>query len=73
MKEILREVRGDSTHERLIAKAIAKALRGKHISFEFTTSLPLDTAARYDAYRHVVQINNYAIFRNDNDYSNSLT
>lgn len=73
MKEILREVRGDSTHERLIAKAIAKALKGKHISFEFTTSLPLDTAARYDAYRHVVQINNYAIFRNDNDYSNSLT
>lgn len=73
MKEILREVRGDSTHERLIAKAIAKALKGKHISFEFTTSLPLNTAARYDAYRHVVQINSYATFRNDNNYSNSLT
>ena len=73
MKEILREVRGDSTHERLIAKAIAKALKGKHISFEFTTSLPLNIAARYDAYRHVVQINSYATFRNDNNYSNSLT
>ena len=73
MREILKEVRGTSIHERFIADAIAKALKGKHISFEFTTSLPLDTAARYDAYRHVVQINSYATFRNDNNYSNSLT
>ena len=54
MREILKEVRGTSVHERLIADAIAKALKGKHISFEFTTSLPLNIAARYDAYRHVV-------------------
>lgn len=73
MREILKEVRGTSIHERFIADAIAKALKGKHISFEFTTSLPLNTAARYDAYRHVVQINSYATFRNDNNYSNSLT
>lgn len=73
MREILKEVRGTSVHERLIADAIAKALKGKHISFEFTTSLPLNIAARYDAYRHVVQINSYATFRNDNNYSNSLT
>ena len=73
MREILKEVRGTSIHERFIADAIAKALKDKHISFEFTTSLPLNTAARYDAYRHVVQINSYATFRNDNNYSNSLT
>ena len=73
MREILKEVRGTSIHERFIADAIAKALKGKHISFEFTTSLPLNTAARCDAYRHVVQINSYATFRNDNNYSNSLT
>ena len=73
MREILKEVRGTSIHERFIADAIAKVLKGKHISFEFTTSLPLNTAARYDAYRHVVQINSYATFRNDNNYSNSLT
>lgn len=72
-REILKEVRGTSIHERFIADAIVKALKGKHISFEFTTSLPLNTAARYDAYRHVVQINSYATFRNDNNYSNSLT
>ena len=73
MREILKAVRGTSIHERFIADAIAKALKGKHISFEFTTSLPLNTAARYDSYRHVVQINSYATFRNDNNYSNSLT
>lgn len=73
MREVLKAVRGTSIHERFVADAIAKALKGKHISFEFTTSLPLNTAARYDAYRHVVQINNYATFRNDNNYSNSLT
>ena len=73
MREILKAVRGTSIHERFIADAIAKALKGKHISFEFTTSLPINTAARYDAYRHVVQINSYATFRNDNNYSNSLT
>lgn len=73
MREILKAVRGTSMHERLIVDAIAKALKGKHISFEFTTSLPLNTAARYDAFRHVVQINSYATFRNDNNYSNSLT
>ena len=73
MREVLKAVRGTSIHERFIADAIAKALKGKHISFEFTTSLPLNTAARYDAYRHVVQINSYATFRNDNNYSNSLT
>lgn len=73
MREILREVRGASLHERGIADVIAKALKDKHISFEFTTSLPSNTAARYDAFRHVIQINSYATFRNDNNYSNTLT
>ena len=39
----------DKTNNRFYMK-----LKGKHISVEFTTSLPLNTAARYDAYRHVV-------------------
>lgn len=73
MKELFRAVRGSSLHERLIVELISKCLKGKHISFEFTNSLPSDIAATYDSFRHTILINDNAAFRNDNDYSNVVT
>lgn len=75
IKEILREVRGASVHERLIAELIARALRTSDIRFAFSDRLGDDVAAQYvvDGSLKIIYINTKASFVNTNNYKNNVT
>ena len=56
----------------LVISVLKTALRGKRISFSFTSKLPIGTAARYDHFSNTIFISKQAAFRNDNRYRDQL-